>query len=80
VSFAWARVRFRVWLRSKIEDFVQLVVWWAPPAFVYWAALRLLSNATTGPFGARLVSDVTWQQALDDWRNRRGGDRAWRKE
>lgn len=76
----WTVARVVWWWRSKVEDLVRLLVWWAPPAFVYWATIRLFANATTGPFGARLVSDVTWQQALDDWRNRRGGDRAWRKE
>lgn len=75
----WWRVRFVMWVRSKTEDVVMAIVWALPHAFIYWAGMRLLSNATTGPFGNRCPTGLPFFDVLEDWRQRRGGDRKWRK-
>lgn len=56
------------------------LVWSMPPAVIYWAGMRLLNNATTGPFGDRCPGEMKMFDVLDDWRKRRGGDRAWRED
>lgn len=74
----WLRVVY--WFRSKGEDLVMALVWSMPPAFIYWAGMRLFSNATTGPFGHRCPSELRMFDVLEDWQKKRGGDRAWRKD
>ena len=38
-----------------------------PRWLVYYCMLRLISHATTGPYGAQLVSDLTAMDAIDRW-------------
>lgn len=48
----------------------KLCLWIAfrlPRRIVYWAAVRLVSRATTGKFGGTIVPELTAMDALDRW-------------
>ncbi len=39
-----------------------------PREVVYWAAIRLLSNATVGPYSSQIVPDLRAMDALQRWK------------
>ncbi len=43
------------------------VAWLLPRRLVYWAAIRLMAHATTGPHSHELVVDTTILDALQRW-------------
>lgn len=50
------------------ERIAQFVVWrLLPRDIVYWAAIRLMANATTGKYSATVVPELTMLEALERW-------------
>ena len=43
------------------------VAWSLPRGLVYWAAIRLMANATTGKHSGQIVPDLTAVDALRRW-------------
>ena len=59
------------WLLLKLA-------WGLPRELVYWCAIRLAANATTGKYSATVVPELSMMDALQRWdqegRGRRGRD------
>lgn len=49
------------------EDILFWIVWRLPKTLVYFCALRLGANATTGKYGDTVVPDLTFMDALGRW-------------
>ena len=43
------------------------LAWKLPKSLVYWAAIRLMSNATTGRYSNQVVPDLGAVDALKRW-------------
>jgi hypothetical protein len=71
-----ARYRWYWLLRVKRERLMLRFVWKLPRWLVYWCAIRLIANATTGEYGPTNVSELPVMEALGRWEKRRGGDPA----
>lgn len=53
---------------SRIMNAVARAIAWAlPRRVVYWCAVRLMSNGTTGAFSGQVVPDLTAVDALRRW-------------
>ena len=50
------------------ERITRWVAWHLPRDIVYWAAIRLLVNATTGLYSSTLVPQLSAMDALTRWR------------
>lgn len=55
---------------SLLERLIMRVAWRLPRRIVYWCAIRVWAEATTGKWSNQLVSTVTIDQCLDRWENR----------
>lgn len=66
-------------LKMACEKLVISLAWKLPHTMVFWAGIRLLANATGGPFGAENVSATTMVNAIERWSHRVGGDRSLRR-
>ena len=55
-------------VRRPLERLKLSFVWALPRWLVYWCAMRVLANATTGRYGNEFPSEVTALEALDRWR------------
>lgn len=49
------------------EKLVTKLVWALPKSIVYWCAIRLVANATTGKHGSQVVPELTAMDALTRW-------------
>lgn len=58
-------LRYR-WSRFKEKAMLKLV-WSLPKKVVYWSAIRVIANATTGPHRNQVVPDLRAMDALDRW-------------
>lgn len=61
-TYSWAarRERFTEWLAIKIA-------WSLPKRLVMWCAFRVGAHATTGRYGATVVPELTFMDAIDRW-------------
>jgi len=63
-----------VTLKYKLSELKQLwlmkLVWRLPVAVVYWCAIRVMANATTGEYSNQIVPDLTAMEALERWENK----------
>ena len=50
-----------------MEKFIQWLAWKMPKRLAYWAAIRIISYATTGPYGNTIVPELTVTEALKRW-------------
>ena len=53
--------------RVKTEKLQMWVAWKLPKWLVKWAAVRLISHATTGQYGKQLVPALGAMEALKRW-------------
>ncbi len=49
------------------EKFMLKLVWLLPKNLVYWCAIRLIANATTGKYGNQIVPELSAIEALKRW-------------
>jgi hypothetical protein len=49
------------------EKTIMAIVWKLPRRLVYWCAIRLIANATTGFYGDQNVPDLSAMVALKRW-------------
>lgn len=49
------------------DDLVRVIVWHMPKRIIYWAAIRLMSHASTGKYSDSVVPNITIIEALDRW-------------
>ena len=62
---------FLYWnLRRPMQQLRLKFVFALPRWLIYWAAIRLISHATTGMYGAQSVPDLKAMNALDRWSKR----------
>jgi hypothetical protein len=52
--------------RKEISMWKKLA-WILPKKLVYWAAIRLIANATQGKFSDQIVPELTAMDALQRW-------------
>lgn len=69
---------FRWSLAARAERLLMAFVWRLPHRLVYWCAIRVWANATTGQFGAEEAPAVLFDDALRRWERHDGGDVAFR--
>lgn len=50
-----------------IDDLMKRLAWLMPRRLVYWCAIRLMANATTGEHSSQVVPDLTAMDALKRW-------------
>lgn len=50
-----------------IEKITIAIAWRLPRSLVYWCAIRLLVNATQGPYSNQIVPDLNAMDALKRW-------------
>ncbi len=53
-----------------MEKFYRWLSWHLPERLVYFAAMRLLSYATTGLYKKTVVPDLPFMEALKRWEER----------
>lgn len=61
----WHNVRYewnKFWKRRLLN-----LVWKLPRSVVYWSAIRVMANATTGEYRNQIVPDLTAMDALERW-------------
>lgn len=63
--------RVWIWVRWKWTDgrdrALRWIVWRLPRSIVFWAAIRVVANATTGPYENQVVPELSAMDALDRW-------------
>lgn len=57
----------KYWWTKFLERALMKVVWALPEKVVYWSAIRLMANATTGPYSSQVVPELTAIDALQRW-------------
>jgi hypothetical protein len=57
----------KYWAKRKAEKWMLRLVWKLPKRLVMWCAIRVMANATTGPYGNQVVPDLTAMDALARW-------------
>ena len=53
--------------RRTIELWTIKLAWALPRKLAYWAAIRVISNATTGQYSNQIVPELYAMEALDRW-------------
>lgn len=74
------KLRCRIWvtefaywrIRRPFERLRLWFVWKLPRGLVYWCAIRLIANATTGNHGSQIVPELTAMDALKRWEAEHG--------
>ena len=63
------KIRFRIVdaKRRVIERALIFIAWHLPKPLVYWASIRLMAHATTGPYSSQVVPELTAMDALKRW-------------
>ncbi len=54
-------------MRRGYESFMLWLVYRLPKSLVYWCAIRLICNATTGKHSGQIVPELKAMDALDRW-------------
>lgn len=54
------------------EKTIRKVVWSLPEKIVYWSAIRVMANATTGQYSNQIVPDLKAMDALERWNKTHG--------
>ena len=49
------------------ERFFRWLAYRLPSRPVYWCAIRVMAEATTGPWSSQVVPDLRGMEALDRW-------------
>jgi hypothetical protein len=49
------------------ERVVRAIVWRLPKVVVYWAAIRVISHATSGQWSSQIVPELHAVDALERW-------------
>jgi hypothetical protein len=60
-------MEIRYELRKRRERLLMKLVWRLPRRLVMWCYIRVLSNATTGPYGNTVVPELKAMDALQRW-------------
>lgn len=50
-----------------MDKFWRAIAWKLPRRLVYWAAIRVMSEASTGKYSATLVGDLPAMDAIRAW-------------
>jgi hypothetical protein len=59
---------FRGYTVPKYRERAEMRFAWAlPRRLAYWAAIRVIANATTGQYGSTVVPELTAMDALKRW-------------
>jgi hypothetical protein len=53
--------------KRRTENLLLKIVWKLPRRLVMWCAVRVIANATTGPYANQIVSELTAMDALSRW-------------
>lgn len=69
---------FRWSLKQKAERLFMAFVWKLPHHLVYWCAIRVWANATSGRFGSEEATATLFDDALRRWERRERGDPSFR--
>lgn len=64
-------VHLRYELGKRRQRAVMAVVWRLPSEIVYWSAIRVMANATTGKWSGQVVPELTIFEALERWEGRK---------
>lgn len=51
-------------IERLIEKFTQWLAWRLPRRLVYWCAIRVMANATTGQYADTIVPELTAVESL----------------
>lgn len=57
----------KYWMRKRYERWLRVIVWRLPRSIVMWSTIRVISNATTGPYANQVVPELTAMEALRRW-------------
>ena len=57
----------KYWWTAKKDNLQMWVAWRLPRWLVYWAAARLMANATQGKYVAQVVPELNAIDALKRW-------------
>lgn len=49
------------------EKIIIWIVWKLPRKIIYWSAIRLFANATTGKYGDQITPELLAMDALKRW-------------
>lgn len=61
----WHNVRYEA--NRRLGNVGRKIVWMLPRRLVMWCAIRVLANATTGPYSNQVVPELTALDALNRW-------------
>lgn len=67
VRYYTTPIHLKYEVRRKIERATIWVVWKLPKSLVYWSAIRVGANATTGKYSDQVVPDLLFMDALKRW-------------
>lgn len=54
-------------INRTLEKLFIKLIWRLPNKIVYWCAIRVGANATTGKFSNQIVPDLSFLDALQRW-------------
>lgn len=57
----------RLRLRARLDDLAAAIADRLPESVAYWAAIRVIAHATTGPWSGQVVPDLNALDALQRW-------------
>jgi hypothetical protein len=61
------KILFWVFVTAKGYKFWSWLAWRLPKRLVYWAAIRLIANATQGKYSNQVVPELKILDALERW-------------
>ena len=59
--------RIAEWYVRYRDKVVMWVAWKLPHRLVYWCAVRVSAQASTGAYGHEITPEITMMDALDRW-------------
>ncbi len=63
----YLRWRIRIAYNHVHDKILLFIAWHLPKSVVYWCSIRLMANATQGPWSGQIVPDLYAMDALDRW-------------
>lgn len=60
-------VHLRYEIKRRADRLLNRAVWRLPRGLVFRCAVRLMANATTGPYSDQIVPELTAMDALQRW-------------
>jgi hypothetical protein len=60
-------VHLRYEVRRRLDRLANKAVWKLPRGLAYRCAIRVISNATVGPYSNQIVPELTAMDALKRW-------------